>query len=96
MFENLGANVVVNDVSEKAATSVVEEIKNLNGKAIKVISSAEDGEKIVQSALQSFGRIDALIANAGILRDKSFLSMSEKEWDDVISVHLRGTFKVSL
>ena len=51
--------------------------------------SAEDGEKIVKVALERFGAVHVLIANAGILRDKSFTAMSESEWDQVIAVHLR-------
>lgn len=95
MFANLGANVVVNDVSEKAAKSVVDEIKNSGkGNAISVIGSAENAEQLVNDALKAFGRVDALVANAGILRDKSFAGMSEAEWDAVIAVHLKGTYKV--
>lgn len=51
--------------------------------------SAEDGDEIVKVALNRFGAVHVLIANAGILRDKSFTGMSEKEWDQVIAVHLR-------
>lgn len=51
--------------------------------------SAEDGDEIVKIALDRFGAVHVLIANAGILRDKSFTAMSEKEWDQVIAVHLR-------
>lgn len=96
MYARLGANVVVNDVSEKGASAVVDEIVKAGGKAAAAVCSAEDGEKIVQVALEKFGGVHVLIANAGILRDKSFQSMSEKEWDDVIAVHLRGTYKVRL
>jgi multifunctional beta-oxidation protein len=53
------------------------------------VTSVEDGEGIVKVALDNFGGVHVLVANAGILRDKSFTSMSEKEWDDVIAVHLR-------
>ncbi|KAG8802269.1 hypothetical protein FRC17_006438, partial [Serendipita sp. 399] len=93
MFASLGANVVVNDVSEKGAKSVVDEITNAGGKATAVICSAEDGDALVKGALDAFGGVHVLVANAGILRDKSFTAMTEKEWDDVIQVHLRGTFK---
>ena len=57
--------------------------------------SAEDGEGIVKAALDNFGSVHVLVANAGILRDKSFTSMTEAEWDAVIAVHLRGTYKVT-
>ncbi|KZV80192.1 NAD(P)-binding protein [Exidia glandulosa HHB12029] len=93
MFAKLGANVVVNDVSEKGAKAVVDEITKAGGKAVAAVASAEDGEGIVKTALDAFGGVHVLIANAGILRDKSFLAMTEKEWDDVIAVHLRATYK---
>ena len=63
------------------------------GKAVPAVFSAEDGESIVKVALGTFGGVHALVANAGILRDKSFTAMSEKEWDNVIAVHLKGTYK---
>jgi multifunctional beta-oxidation protein len=56
---------------------------------VAVVCSAEDGEKLVKAALENFKGVHVLVANAGILRDKSFMAMSEKEWDDVIQVHLR-------
>ncbi|CAA7267138.1 unnamed protein product [Cyclocybe aegerita] len=93
MYGKLGANVVVNDVSEKGANAVVEEVVKVGGKAAAAVCSAEDGEKIVQVALEKFGGVHVLIANAGILRDKSFQAMTEQEWDIVLAVHLRGTYK---
>ncbi|KAL1680272.1 hypothetical protein EV122DRAFT_262636 [Schizophyllum commune] len=93
MYSKLGANVVVNDVSEKGANAVVEEITKAGGKAAPAVCSAEDGEAIVKVALEKFGGVHILIANAGILRDKSFTSMTEQEWDIVLAVHLRGTYK---
>ena len=59
------------------------------GKAAAVICSAEDGDKIVQAALEKFGGVHVLVANAGIIRDKSFQAMTEQEWDLVLAVHLR-------
>ncbi|KAG6887915.1 hypothetical protein C0995_011623 [Termitomyces sp. Mi166 len=93
MYGRLGANVVVNDVSDKGANTVVDEVVKASGRAVAAICSAEDGEKIVDIALKKFGGVHVLIANAGILRDKSFTSMTEQEWDMVVAVHLRGTYK---
>jgi NAD(P)-dependent dehydrogenase (short-subunit alcohol dehydrogenase family) len=59
------------------------------GSAAPAVCSAEDGEDIVKVALERFGGVHVLIANAGILRDKSFTAMTEKEWDQVFAVHLR-------
>ncbi|KIJ12813.1 hypothetical protein PAXINDRAFT_163828 [Paxillus involutus ATCC 200175] len=93
MYGRLGANVVVNDVNEKGANAVSDEIRKAGGKAAPVICSAEDGDKIVKAALDAFGGVHTLVANAGVLRDRSFAAMSEQEWDLVMAVHLRGTYK---
>ncbi|GJE96600.1 multifunctional beta-oxidation protein [Phanerochaete sordida] len=93
MYSRLGANVVVNDVSEKGANAVVDEITKAGGKAAAAVGSVEDGEALVKVALEKFGGIHVLVANAGILRDKSFTAMTEQEWDQVMAVHLRGTYK---
>ncbi|KAI9439943.1 peroxisomal hydratase-dehydrogenase-epimerase [Lactarius indigo] len=93
MFARFGANVVVNDVSAKGAQGVVDEITKAGGSAVTAVCSAEDGESIVKVALERFGAIHILIANAGILRDKSFTAMNESEWDQVIAVHLRWCVK---
>lgn len=68
----------------------------VGGKAIAVICSAEDGDKIVQAAVEKFGTVHALVANAGILRDKSFQAMTEQEWDLVMAVHLRFVLRCPL
>ncbi|KAF8206509.1 peroxisomal hydratase-dehydrogenase-epimerase [Mycena galopus ATCC 62051] len=93
MYAKLGANVVINDVNEKGAHSVVDEVIKAGGKATAVVCSAENGETIVKAALEKFGGVHVLIANAGILRDKSFQAMTEQEWDLVLQIHLRGTYK---
>ncbi|TFK40300.1 peroxisomal hydratase-dehydrogenase-epimerase [Crucibulum laeve] len=93
MYGKLGANVVVNDVNEKNANTVVNEVIKTGGKAAAAICSAEEGEAIVKVAVEKFGGVHILIANAGILRDKSFQAMTEQEWDLVVAVHLRGTYK---
>ncbi|PVD20051.1 hypothetical protein C0Q70_20545 [Pomacea canaliculata] len=99
-----GAAVVVNDLggdikgggkSSKAADTVVSEIRSKGGKAVANYDSVEEGEKLVQTALENFGRIDIVINNAGILRDKSFPRISDDDWDIIQRVHLRGSFLVT-
>lgn len=74
---------------------VVQEIQKLGGKAVGNKASAEDGDAVVKAAIDAFGRIDIVINNAGILRDKAFNNMEDRMWDQVIAVHLRGTYKVT-
>nr|XP_053653912.1 peroxisomal multifunctional enzyme type 2-like [Cherax quadricarinatus] len=104
LFGSRGAKVVVNDLggdtkgegkSSRAADKVVEEIQNAGGIAVANYNSVEDGEKIVQTALDNFGRVDILVNNAGILRDRSFARISDTDWDLVQRVHLRGAFMVT-
>ena len=57
--------------------------------------SAEDGDTVVKAAIDAYGRIDILVNNAGILRDKAFANMDDKMWDQVVTVHLRGTYKTT-
>lgn len=102
-----GAKIVVNDVggardgvgsSEAAATKVVEEIKAMGGEAVPnfdSVATMEGGQRIFQTAMDAFGKVDILVNNAGILRDKSFVNMTEEMWDSVIAVHLKGTFCVT-
>jgi len=99
-----GASVVVNDLGglrdgtgagSSMADGVVEEIKASGGSAIAnygSVTSREDAAAMISSAVEAFGKIDILIANAGILRDKSFKNMEDDQWDAVIDVHLRGTY----
>lgn len=72
---------------------VVEEIKAAGGKAVANYNSVTDGEKIIQTAIDNFGRIDILINNAGILRDISFKNMKDQDWDLIIDVHVNGAYK---
>ncbi|KAL5614625.1 uncharacterized protein BROUX77_000462 [Berkeleyomyces rouxiae] len=92
-FAKHGASVVVNDLANP--DTVVEEIKKMGGKAVGVKASAEDGDTVVKAAIDAFGRIDIIINNAGILRDKAFANMDDNMWDSVMNVHLRGTYKVT-
>lgn len=103
-FARRGARVVVNDLggtatgegaNHRAADQVVDEIIAAGGEAVANYDSVTDGEKIVQTAMDNFGRIDIVINNAGILRDKSFSKMTEDDWDLVYQVHVKGAFKVS-
>lgn len=92
-FAKHGASVVVNDLVDP--DTVVEEIKKSGGKAAGVKASSEEGDKVVQGAIDAFGRIDIIINNAGILRDKAFTNMDDNLWDPVLNVHLRSTYKVT-
>jgi NAD(P)-dependent dehydrogenase (short-subunit alcohol dehydrogenase family) len=103
-FARRGAKVVVNDLggsrdgvgsSESAASKVVEEIKALGGQAVAnfdTVATMQGGENIIKTAIDAFGKVDILVCNAGILRDKSFMKMEEETWDIVVDVHLRGTY----
>lgn len=95
MFASLGASVLVNDVHADAANSVVSLIEQSGGKATADTSSVLEGEKIVAHALESFGKIDVLVNNAGVLRDKSFAKLADAEWDAVLAIHLKGTYKTA-
>jgi NAD(P)-dependent dehydrogenase (short-subunit alcohol dehydrogenase family) len=99
-----GACVVVNDLggwidgtgaSHAAADHTVAEIMDGGGRAVANYDTVADpagGDRIIQCALDTYGRIDILVNNAGILRDRFIYNMSDEEWDDVIKVHLYGTF----
>lgn len=92
-FAKYGASIVVNDLVNP--DDVVNEIKKSGGKAAGVKASAEDGDTVVKAAIDAFGRVDIVVNNAGILRDKSFHNMDDSLWDPVMNVHARGTFKVT-
>lgn len=104
LFAREGASVVVNDVGgardgstedASVAERVVEEIRAAGGKAVAShdsVASVSGAQAIIGAALSAFGKLDALINNAGILRDKTLLKMDEAMWDAVIDVHLKGTF----
>ncbi|PWY75548.1 putative peroxisomal multifunctional beta-oxidation protein [Aspergillus heteromorphus CBS 117.55] len=92
-FAKLGAAVVVNDLVDPEP--VVQEIKQMGGQAVGNKASCEDGDNVVKTAIDTFGRIDILVNNAGILRDKAFTNMNDDLWEPVLNVHLRGTYKVT-
>lgn len=81
--------------SSKAADVVVEEIRKAGGKAVANYDSVTDGHKIVDTAMKAFGRVDILINNAGILRDKSFARMTDQDWDLIMAVHVQGSYAMT-
>ncbi|MEC7837089.1 MAG: SDR family oxidoreductase [Chloroflexota bacterium] len=105
-LSKLGAKIVVNDVGAKLdgtgndvgpAQSVVEEISELGGKAVAStasVASVAGGKQIIDKAIEEFGRLDIVVTPAGILRDRMIFNMTKEEWQDVIDVHLTGTFSV--
>lgn len=104
MLAKHGANVLVNDLGSSAAgegsdqtpaQEVVAEIEKLGGKAAINTSDVSDfsaAQEMVQQAIDTFGGLHILVNNAGILRDRMLVNMSEEEWDMVVKVHLKGTF----
>lgn len=95
LFCKEGARVVVNDVDADVAEETVEALKAAGGQAAVCVTTAdtmEGGEALAKAALDAFGKIDCLVNNAGILRDRSFPKMTEDEWDAVMSVHAKGHF----
>src|SRR5450759_3526814 len=104
LLASRGAKIVVNDLGgafdgtgsdSTAAQKVCDEIKAAGGEAVPNYDSVSDwdsAQNIMKTAMDNFGRIDILINNAGILRDKSLLKMTKEDWDLVIAVHLSGTF----
>jgi NAD(P)-dependent dehydrogenase (short-subunit alcohol dehydrogenase family) len=106
-FAAEGAKVLVNDLgvsnhgeggSKTPADQVVQEILAMGGEAIANAESVSDfaaGGRMVEQALDTFGRLDVVVNNAGFLRDRMFVSTSEEEWDAVINVHLKGHFCVT-
>ena len=94
---DLGVNVDGSGADLSIADAVVAEIREAGGVAAACtenVATMEGGEKIVQTALDNFGKLDIVVTVAGILRDRMVFNMSEQEWDDVIAVHLKGTFSV--
>jgi NAD(P)-dependent dehydrogenase (short-subunit alcohol dehydrogenase family) len=90
-----GAAVVVNDIDEAVAQAAAAEITAAGGKAIAVaaaVGSSESAQALVDAAVEAFGRLDVLVANAGVLRDKVVWKMTDEDFDLVTQVHLKGTF----
>ncbi len=74
---------------------VVNEIRKAGGEAVPAKASCEDGDAIIKTAIDNYGRIDILVNNAGILRDKAFTNMDDNQWFAVMNTHARGTYKCS-
>ncbi|MGZ6966434.1 MAG: SDR family NAD(P)-dependent oxidoreductase, partial [Acidimicrobiia bacterium] len=103
-FARQGAKVVVNDIgaeldgtggSPSPATEVVDAIRAAGGEAVANgddVADWEGAQRLIRTAVDSFGRLDVLVNNAGFLRDRMIVSTSEEEWDAVIRVHLKGHF----
>jgi NAD(P)-dependent dehydrogenase (short-subunit alcohol dehydrogenase family) len=93
-----GACVIVNDIDEGEAKKVVEEIAGSGGKAeanTSNISTREGAQELIAHCVDSFGAIHAAVNNAGNVKDRSFLKMSDEEFDSVVQVHVYGTFRVA-
>ncbi len=90
-----GASVLVNGTVAEDVARVVAEIRSAGGKAIgctESVATMAGAQHIIRSAIEGFGHLNILVNNAGVLRDRSFLKMTEEEWDTVMAVHLKGTF----
>ncbi|KAI9912525.1 hypothetical protein PsorP6_006511 [Peronosclerospora sorghi] len=90
----LGANVLVNDLDVSAADDVVQRLGG-GEKALANYDSVVEGRKVVDAALNKWGRVDILVNNAGIVLDSSFAKMTHQHWDDVYKVHLEGTMRMT-
>lgn len=94
-FAQEGANVVINDIRAEAAQAVADEVRAAGGQALANtgdITSLAGAQSILDATLAAFGDVHVLVNNAGVLRDRMFLSLSEEDWDTVMRVHLRGHF----
>ncbi|MCL5041339.1 MAG: SDR family oxidoreductase [Gammaproteobacteria bacterium] len=93
-----GGCIVVNDINQQSAQAVVDEIQAAGGKAIvntSDITDYADSENAVKQAIETFGDLHCVLNNAGVNRDRMFASMTESEWDTIMSVHLKGHFCIS-
>jgi NAD(P)-dependent dehydrogenase (short-subunit alcohol dehydrogenase family) len=107
LMSRQGARVVANDyggsevgtgADRKPADEVVDEIRRAGGEAVanyESVASMAGGQSIIKTAVDAFNRVDIVVNNAGILRDRMIFNMSEDEWDAVIDTHLKGTFAVT-
>ena len=97
LVADYGVGMAGEDPSSEVADAVVAEIAHAGGEAVAVaddISEMESGERLIATAVEKWGRIDGVVAVAGILRERMLFNMSEDEWDAVIATHLKGHFTV--
>lgn len=103
-FARRGARVVVNDLGggvhgggkgSEAADNVVAEIQALGAQSVANYDSVENGDSIIETAIDNYGRVDIVVNNAGILRDTSFAKMTDQDWDLIYRVHCLGSYKVT-
>jgi 3-hydroxyacyl-CoA dehydrogenase/3a,7a,12a-trihydroxy-5b-cholest-24-enoyl-CoA hydratase len=94
VVNDLGGSVDGSGAGTRAADTVTEAIRAAGGRAVPSYDSVDQGPKIVKTAMDAFGRVDAVVANAGILRDASFGKMSRAAWDAVYQVHVKGAYSV--
>jgi len=97
LVADYGVGMAGEEPTSDVADAVVKEIDQLGGEAIAVAGDVSDtavGQKIVDTCVESWGRIDGVVCVAGILRERMLFNMSDEEWDDVIRVHMRGTFSL--
>jgi len=90
-----GADVAISDINPETAEITAKEIRAIGRRALVIeadVSQFEDGERMIRETVETLGRIDILINNAGITRDKLMLRMSEEDWDMVLNVNLKGAF----
>ncbi|NRB39137.1 MAG: SDR family NAD(P)-dependent oxidoreductase [Pseudomonadales bacterium] len=98
VFASEGCSVVVNDINEAAAQTVVDLIVAAGGKAVvntSDITNYDDAANAVKTAIDTYGELNIVLNNAGVNRDRMFASMTELEWDTIMSVHLKGHFCIS-
>jgi 3-oxoacyl-[acyl-carrier protein] reductase len=98
MMARAGAAVVINSRNQKEVDLVVQEIHSFGGRAVGVAGSVEEmetGRRLVEVGAEAFGTITVLVNNAGVVRDRISYRMTEEEWDDVMSSHLKGAFSVT-
>ncbi|QGW77534.1 SDR family NAD(P)-dependent oxidoreductase [Pseudomonas alkylphenolica] len=96
-FASKGAKVIINDLDQAPADEVIAEIRALGSDAVACIgnvSAADFGERIVQTALQAFGRIDIIVNNAGFTWDNVIQKMADEQWDAILDCHLKAPFRI--